>query len=111
MMRHALRTLFVSAGYICAEAENGAQALERAEELKPDLIVLDFSMPVMNGLEAAPLFKKRFPQTPIIMFTLFATEALAKVAVSAGVTAVISKETAAIQLIPKVEAILKSPSN
>jgi len=106
LMRKALRALFEGAGYRCAEAESGPQGLELAEELRPDVIVLDFSMPVMNGLEAAPLFKRKFPQTPIIMFTLFATDGLAKVATSAGITAVVSKETAAIQLIPKIESIL-----
>jgi DNA-binding NarL/FixJ family response regulator len=76
------------------EAENGAQGLELAERLQPNLIVLDFSMPVMNGLEAAPLFKKKFPETPIIMFTMFVNDSFAKVAVAAGVTEVISKDKA-----------------
>jgi CheY-like chemotaxis protein len=106
-IRKALRTMFEAAGFLCTESESGAQGIERAEELKPDLIVLDFSMPLMNGLEAAPLFKTRLPFTPIIMFTMFATETFAKAAVAAGVTAVVSKERA-LDLIPKVETLLKS---
>jgi two-component system, NarL family, nitrate/nitrite response regulator NarL len=90
------------------EAENGAQGLELAEQLQPNLIVLDFSMPVMNGLEAAPLFKKKFPETPIIMFTMFANDAFAKVAVAAGVTEVISKDQAASHLVPRVGSLLNS---
>jgi CheY-like chemotaxis protein len=108
LVRRGLRTLFESAGFVCSESQNGAEAIERVRELKPDLIVLDFSMLVMNGLEAAPLLKKILPQTPIIMFTMFANPALAKLAVAAGVTAVVSKDEALTQLLPKAESLLKS---
>jgi len=107
-VRRALRNLFESAGFICAESENGSQAIEMAEQLQPDLIVLDFSMPVMNGLEAVPLFKKKSPNIPIIMFTMFASEEFARLAIAAGVNEVISKERASSQLIPRVESLLKS---
>ncbi len=70
---------------------------------------MDYSMPVMNGLEAAPLFKKRVPEIPIIMFTMFVDEAFAKVAIAAGATEVISKEKAASHLVPRVESLLKLP--
>lgn len=110
VLRKALRVMFEAAGFTCAESQNGAQGLEQADELQPDLIVLDFSMPVMNGLEAAPRFKKKFPHIPIVMFTMFANDAFAKLAASAGVTAVISKENAATHLLPKVVSLLKSPS-
>jgi CheY-like chemotaxis protein len=103
-----LRAMFEAAGILCTEAENGAQAVEQAEQLRPDLVVLDFSMPVMNGLEAARLLRRRLPQTPIIMFTLFASKALEKLAVPAGVTVVIPKEQAASQLIPQVQSLLNS---
>src|SRR5579871_746947 len=109
-LRKSLRTLFEASGFVCTEAENGAQGLEMAERLRPDLIVLDFSMPVMNGLEAASLFRKRVPEIPIIMFTMFADEAFTKVAIAAGVSEVISKERAASHLIPRVASLLKFPT-
>ncbi len=84
-------------------------AVEEAGRLKPDIIVLDFSMPRMNGLEAAPLLRKMLPQTPIIMFTMFASEVFATAATAAGVTAVLSKEQSATHLVTKAEALLKSP--
>jgi CheY-like chemotaxis protein len=107
-VRKALRDLFERSGYDCAEAENGIAAVDASEQFNPDVIVLDFSMPVMNGLEATPLFRKKFPQTPIIMFTMFANEAFSKAAIAAGVSAVVSKEHASTQLVPKAESLLKS---
>lgn len=54
---------------LCAEAENGRQAIELALRHGPDLIILDLSMPVMNGLKAAHELKKLMPRVPIILFT------------------------------------------
>ena len=54
---------------ICAEAENGQRAIELALKHRPDLIILDLSMPVMNGLDAAHELKKLMPKIPIILFT------------------------------------------
>jgi DNA-binding NarL/FixJ family response regulator len=67
-------------------------------------------MPVMNGLEAAPLLKRLLPQTPILMFTMFANEIFAKEAIAAGVTAVFSKDQAGTHLIPKAVSLLRSAS-
>ena len=65
VIRSALRTMVESAGIaVCGEAGDGAQAIEKAKQLKPDLIVLDFSTPVMNGLQAAPILKGMLPNTP-----------------------------------------------
>jgi two-component system nitrate/nitrite response regulator NarL len=55
---------------ICGEAVDGLQAIEMAGRLKPDLIILDASMPRMNGIEAAPRLKEIAPEAPIILFTL-----------------------------------------
>jgi DNA-binding NarL/FixJ family response regulator len=54
---------------ICAEAANGQEAIELAVQHKPHLIILDFSMPVMNGLDAARELKRIMPHVPIILFT------------------------------------------
>src|ERR1700745_471034 len=58
---------------ICAEAENGQEAIDLALKHRPDLIILDFAMPVLNGLEAARQLKKIMPDVPIILFTQHAT--------------------------------------
>jgi two-component system nitrate/nitrite response regulator NarL len=54
---------------VCGEASNGQAAIESAAELKPDVIILDASMPVMTGIQAAPRLKKLLPSTSIILFT------------------------------------------
>jgi CheY-like chemotaxis protein len=57
---------------LCAEAANGKQAIELALQCQPDLIILDLSMPIMSGVEAAHALKKLMPNVPIILFTLHA---------------------------------------
>jgi CheY-like chemotaxis protein len=56
---------------ICAEASNGQEAIELALKHRPELIILDFSMPVMNGLDAAQELKQLMPGVPIILFTQY----------------------------------------
>jgi len=61
-VRRSLCIIFESAGIeVCGEAEDGAKAIEKAKHLKPDLIVLDLGMPVMNGLQAAPILRAMHP--------------------------------------------------
>jgi chemotaxis response regulator CheB len=54
---------------VCGEAIDGFDAINKGEHLKPDLIIIDASMPRMNGIEAAPKLKKLLPETPIVLFT------------------------------------------
>ena len=106
LVRSLLRESFESAGFVCGEAENGAHAVAQAEQLRPDLIVLDLSMPVMNGLEAAPLLKKKLPRTPIILFTMHTSEVLTQVATAAGIAAVVSKQRTMAELVAKAHSLL-----
>jgi CheY-like chemotaxis protein len=93
-LRKALKaTLEANLGVICSEASDGRSAVDRALELNPDLIVLDLSMPVMNGLEAAPHLKRLLPAVPIVLFTSFAGNRLLTLALAAGITTVVGKES------------------
>jgi len=105
-----LRTTFedISGWEVCGEAENGREAIEKASELKPDLIVLDLAMPIMHGLEAAPVLRRMLPAVPIILFTLYANKFLEQEAFSAGVTVVVSKDVAVGTLIKQEEGLLRA---
>lgn len=61
---------------VCGEAEDGAEAVEKARELKPDVIVLDLAMPGLNGLEAAAILKEEMPGVRTVLFTMY-SEAVA----------------------------------
>lgn len=76
---------------VCGAAENGREAVEKAQQLHPDLILLDLLMPVMNGLDAARALKRVTPEVPIIIYSACADSYLEKEAGSAGVSACVSK--------------------
>jgi DNA-binding NarL/FixJ family response regulator len=76
---------------ICGEASDGVEGFEKGRELKPDLIVLDFLMPRMNGLQAALMLQYFVPNTPIILFTVYKDAIPRDLAQAAGVASVVSK--------------------
>jgi DNA-binding NarL/FixJ family response regulator len=91
-IREALCKFFEQDDFnVCGEAENGKEAVEKAQELHPDLILLDLSMPVMNGLEAAQVLKRMMPGVPVIMYSGHGDSFTEKAARSAGVWALVSK--------------------
>lgn len=76
---------------VCGEAGNGVGGIEKAVALKPDVIVLDLSMPRMDGLEAATTLRQIMPRVPIILFTFYADETLRHLARAAGIASIVSK--------------------
>jgi DNA-binding NarL/FixJ family response regulator len=76
---------------ICGEAEDGMEALEKAKSLQPDVVILDLSMPRMNGLEAAPQIRNLLPDACLILFTLYGNREIEQAAKQAGIDAFISK--------------------
>ena len=77
--------------YVCGEAENGKVAVEKVNELRPDTVILDLQMPVMNGLEAARQISKCAPNTVMLMYTMHCSDQLLKDAQAAGIQEVFSK--------------------
>ncbi len=65
---------------ICGDAVDGREAIEKAAKLKPDLVILDFAMPRLNGLEAASRIRKLLPEVPIVMFTMYGSQIKSEVA-------------------------------
>jgi DNA-binding NarL/FixJ family response regulator len=90
---------------VCGEAGNGSEGIEKAQQLKPNFIVLDLSMPVMNGLEAARVLNKIMPAVPMVLFTSFITHHLEEEALAAGVRRVIAKEKSMADLISAVHLL------
>lgn len=76
---------------VCGDAKNGKEAVEKARELHPDLILLDLSMQVMNGLDATRVLKRLMPEVPVVMFSAYCGPSTEKEARSAGASALVSK--------------------
>ena len=95
IVRNALRAMLEDLDGLgpvaCEEAADGRQAISKARVWPPDLIVLDLSMPVMNGLDAAHELKRVLPAVPIIMYTSYAGASLRQVAMAAGIAKVVDK--------------------
>ena len=106
-IRKMLATAFLSDGFkTCIEAENGKEAIDVAKQNKPDIIVLDLSMPVMNGLQSAPELRKLLPQAPIILFSLYG-ESLSQTAASkSGISLVLEKTVPLSMLIEKAHQLI-----
>ncbi len=108
MIRRAVRELFTSEADfdVCGEAANGQEAIERAQEFHPDLIVLDLSMPVMNGIDAARVLKTLMPAVPLIIFSEYSDVFSEEEARAAGVSALVSKSEHMSVLLEKARALL-----
>jgi len=76
---------------ICGEAADGRTAVELARQLHPDVVILDYKMPLMNGVEAAHLIGSFLPQAAMVLFTGEATKAVVQQARGSGIGAVLSK--------------------
>jgi two-component system response regulator EvgA len=107
VIRQMVRDLFLSHSFdLCAEAENGLEALEVARDCKPDLIILDLSMPVMNGVQAAPRLRSLLPKIPIILFSNHAEYLKTIDLVPFGVTAMMSKNDPFDDLLRKAHELM-----
>ena len=90
---------------VCTEAGDGVQAVNRAKQYRPDLVILDLAMPELNGFQAASQISQALPDVPILMLTLYASPQVEKEAEKVGVKRVISKSTS-YMLIPSIEEAL-----
>ena len=88
---------------ICGEAEDGIEAVEQSVALKPDVILLDISMPKLDGLTAVPLIREKVPDAAIIILTLYQSVNMARIAAHAGATAYITKSLLTKNLVPAIE--------
>ena len=107
-IRHALYEVFNREEdfEVCGVAENGRDAIEEARRLHPDLVVLDLSMPVMNGLDAARVLQRAMPSVPLIMYSAFEDRYSEQVARMRGISAIVSKSEHVSTLIDKARGLL-----
>lgn len=95
---------------VCGEAVNGAEAVEKTEELSPDLVVLDLAMPQMNGLQAAREISKAAPRLPMLLLTVQqVSPELVHEARNAGFQGAVSKSTGS-EVVKGVETLLQKES-
>jgi DNA-binding NarL/FixJ family response regulator len=92
---------------VCGEASSGTEAIQKVQGLGPDLIVLDFLMPGMDGLQAARELGKVVPDVPILMFTMHLSRQLVEEARNAGIRGAVAKSDAG-RIIEGVEALLRN---
>jgi CheY-like chemotaxis protein len=76
---------------VCGVATNGLDAIKQAEILKPDLVLLDLRMPIMNGIEAAAVLKRLLPKTQIVLFSNYTDEIGTTLAKTVGIDLVLPK--------------------
>jgi DNA-binding NarL/FixJ family response regulator len=107
-MRRMIRNCFEneSSFAVCGEAADGLEAISMAQELSPDLIVLDLSMPRMNGIDAARALQPILPMTPKILFTSHTDVVSEQLARSAGLSAVLSKTDGIDKLMKEIRKLL-----
>ena len=95
---------------VCGEAIDGVDVIEKAKELKPDLIILDLAMPQINGAEAASVLKSMMPDVPIILLTMYEDVMVKSRASAFGVDLVLSKTDGIRQIMAHVQHLLAVPS-
>jgi DNA-binding NarL/FixJ family response regulator len=107
LVRKSLRTVLQANPdwEVCGEAADGESAIALFKELHPNIVILDFQMPGMNGIETARRMSEIAPAVPIVLFTQHASSDLEKHAREAGIRSVVSK-TNAFPMVGMIEALL-----
>lgn len=108
LVRQSLRALLEREGFqVLADAADGREAVRLAEQLKPDVAILDVAMPVLNGLEGAQQIQKVSPRTKVILLTMHPEEQYVAAAMRAGVKGFLLKNQAAQDLVRAIEEVAR----
>jgi DNA-binding NarL/FixJ family response regulator len=104
--RYTVKMIIQADCELVGEAENGAIAIELTDRLRPDLVLLDISMPVMTGLEAARVIRERLPDVRVIIVSSHTNPAFIKEAYELGASGYVQKDAATEQLPQAIEDAL-----
>ena len=106
-VRNAIRTFIETRSqFEVFEASDGEEAIEKADALKPDLVVLDLNMPNANGIEVAARLNARMPKLPVVIFTMHEDVLSKSLTDILGVAAVVPKDHGVASLLARIEALL-----
>jgi DNA-binding NarL/FixJ family response regulator len=108
LMRRGLRSILATRPdwEVCGEAVDGSEAIEKTKLLRPDILVLDISMPRVNGLEVARAVRRDHPQTQVIILSQYDESEMRPYAIEAGARGYVSKAEASRQLLTAIESLL-----
>jgi DNA-binding NarL/FixJ family response regulator len=93
---------------VCGEACNGQEAIDKAQELKPDLVILDITMPVLSGIDAAEEIRRTLPHVPILFLSMHQGRQIIAEAKRIGVRGYVRKSDAVATLLNAVDALLRN---
>jgi len=108
IFRRGLRSLLESHSNweVCGEAVNGREAIERVRELKPDVVVLDVTMPQINGLEAAREIRRNVPESKVVILSQHEASLMKQSALAAGARAYVTKSEVSRELMIAIETMI-----
>jgi len=107
ILREGIRYLLSASGEVevIGEAQDGVEALEMVERLKPDAVLMDIAMPRMNGIEATAELKKRHPELPVLILSMYDSEEYVLPILRAGAAGYVLKRAAAQELVSALKAV------
>jgi DNA-binding NarL/FixJ family response regulator len=110
--REALVALLELDGFeVVGQAADGADAVALAKQVRPDVVVIDLKMPVLNGLDATRLVRDALPSTPVVVLTAFTGDELERAALAAGATAFVAKDANLGELRAALAAAAAAPAD
>jgi DNA-binding NarL/FixJ family response regulator len=113
IFRRGLRSLLESRAdwEVCGEATDGRDAVDKAKQLQPDVIVLDITMPRLNGLDAVALIRKEVPPAKVVILSQHQPALMKQVALAAGAGAYVTKSEVSRELMAAIESLLSTGSS
>lgn len=108
ILREGIRYLLSASGEVdvVGEAQDGIEALEMVEALRPDAVLMDIAMPRMNGIEATTELKKRYPNLPVLILSMYDSEEYVLPILKAGASGYVLKRAAAQELVSALKAVV-----